>query len=107
MDKKKFVFKPTKSATNEVNYGANSIIMDVFFNYKYNSTGLRFDRINDIVDIALVLGIRDKIKKMLNVVLNNMDDVIEDIYFGYNLNMDAEKKYYKRSLRRLIKYRLS
>ena len=39
--------------------------------------------------------------------IHNMDDVIEDIYFGYNLNMDAEKKYYKRSLRRLIKYRLS
>ena len=46
-------------------------------------------------------------RKMLNVVLSNMDAIIEDIYYGYNLNMDYEKKYYKRSLRRLIKYRLS
>ena len=107
MEKKVFKFKPTKSATNEVNYGANSIIMDVFFNWKNNSTGLRFDRINAIVDVALIIGMKDKIRKMLNVVLSNMDDIIEDIYYGYNLNMEAEKKYYKRSLRRLIKYRLS
>ena len=107
MEKKVFTFKPTKSATNEVNEGAKNIIMDVFFDWKNNSTGLRFDRINAIVDVALVLGMRDKMRKMLNVVLSNMDAIIEDIYYGYNLNMDYEKKYYKRSLRRLIKYRVS
>lgn len=36
-----------------------------------------------------------------------MDDIIEELYFGYNLNMEVEEKYYKRKVRRLIKYRLS
>ena len=88
MQKKVFTFKPTKSATNEVNEGAKNIIMDVFFDWKNNSTGLRFDRINAIVDVALVLGMRDKIRKMLNVVLSNMDAIIEDNAQEYTDNIN-------------------